>query len=81
MLREGQRYCFPLRRVWMISSEWYEYAPGQGASKVVILVPPELIAVWQAPAPGELALETIAASAIMGLTECALERAGKLIPF
>lgn len=81
MLREGQLHCFPLRRVRVISSEWYEFEPGRGASKVVILAPPELIAIWLAPAPGELSLETIAASAIMGLAECVLEREGKLIPF
>jgi hypothetical protein len=80
-LREAQDYCFPLRRVQLVSTERYEFVPGRHAAKVVILVPPELIAIWQAPGPGELSVESIAASAIMELAEYALEDVGKFIPF
>ena len=80
-LRSGQRYCYSLRRVRVISFELYEYKPGRNASNVVILAPPEMMAIWNAPAPGELSLETVAAGSLMGLATLVLENAGELIPF
>ena len=81
MLSDAQRYCYSLRRVRVISYEVYEYKPARNASRVVILAPPEMMAIWNAPAPGELSLETIAASSLMGVATLVLENAGELIPF
>jgi hypothetical protein len=81
-IRAAQRYCYPLRQVRIVSCEPYTHAEcGRECERVVILVPPRLMAIWRAPAPGEWSIEYVAAWHLLSLTEKVLVKAGEMIPF
>lgn len=80
-LRRAQRYCYPLRRVRVLDAQADRTWFGEEYERVEILAPPDLIAIWNAPIPGEWSLVRVAAGYLLGLAEAAAEQQPGHIPF
>jgi len=74
LLRRGQRFCYPLRRVRLLDAQVYDAWFGEPCERIEILAPPDLVAIWNAPRPGEWSLVRVAAGYLLGMAEQALEQ-------
>lgn len=77
----GQRYCYGLRKIRVLGMEVYEPWPGERRERIEILAPPDLVAIWNAPCPGEWSLMRVAAGYILGLAEHVVDEREDRIPF
>jgi hypothetical protein len=74
LIRRGQRFCYALRRVRLLKVDEYDAWFGERCERIEILAPPDLVAIWKAPAPGEWTLVRVAAGYLLGMAEDAIER-------